>query len=56
MGVRIVVVVNVSVRMGLRVCSRWYSVGIGLDLFTYLVLGIMVDLLVGVGMGVGWVY
>ena len=55
MGVRLVVVVNVSVRMGLRVCSRRYSVGVGLGVFTYLVLGTVVDLLVGVGIGVGWV-
>ena len=55
MRVRLVVVANVSARMGLRVCSRWYSVDIGLGVFTYLVLGTMVDLLVGVGMDVGWV-
>ena len=55
MGVRLVVVVNVSVRMGLRVCSRRYSVGVGLGISTYLVIVKVVDLLVGVGMGVGWV-
>ena len=53
--VRLVVVVGVSVKMGVRVCSRRYSVGVGLGVFTYLVLGTVVDLLVGEGLGVVWV-
>ena len=52
-GVRLVIVVGVSVRNGIRACSRQCSVGVGLGIFTYLVIGKVVDLLVGVGMGVG---
>ena len=52
-GVRLVLVVGVSVRIGVRECSRRFSVDVGLGVFTYLVLGTVVDLLVGVGMSVG---
>ena len=36
----------------IRAFSRQCSVGVGLGIFTYLVIGKVVDLLVGVGMGV----
>ena len=54
-GVRLVIVVGVSVRKGIIACSRQCSVGVGLGIPRYLVIGKVVDLLVGVGMGVGWV-
>ena len=54
-GEGLVVLVDVSVNMGVRVCSRRYTVDEGLAVFTNLVLCTVVDLLVGVGMGVGWV-
>ena len=54
-GVRLVIVVSVSVRKGIRAYSRQCSVGVGLGIFTYLVIGEVVDLLVCVGIGVGWV-
>ena len=53
MGVRLVIVIGVSVRKGIRACNRQCSVGVGLGIFTYLVIGKEVDLLVGVGLGVG---